>query len=332
MQAAWWRFKARRTAAAVAVAFALTSCGAAPGDLRGHQPAAVITTSTGSTTTPSPPATPTTEATPAVTVTSTTTDPGLRTIPLPARVPAEAATVVSVTDGDTLQILVGGRPEPLRLIGVNTPEDGECLAVEAADFLGSLVEGRSLALVGDVSHRDRYDRLLRYAWAGDIFLNEALVRSGLAIAAAYPPDLAYAGLLAAAQAEARQARRGMWAPDACGPSSGAAILISHIEYNPPGDDTLDLNAEFITLTNATWAPVDLTGWILKDESAAHRYRFPAGFVLLGGDTVTVHTGSGADTAEDLYWGHSGSGIWNNDGDTAYLLDPTGNIAASRSYP
>ncbi|MCZ6504686.1 MAG: hypothetical protein O6834_01720, partial [Actinobacteria bacterium] len=32
-----------------------------------------------------------------------------------------------------------------------------------------------------------------------------------------------------------------------------------------------------------------------------------------------------------YWCWTSSAIWNNDGDTAFLLDPNGNIAVSYSY-
>jgi hypothetical protein len=39
---------------------------------------------------------------------------------------------------------------------------------------------------------------------------------------------------------------------------------------------------------------------------------------------------GTDTATELYWCNN-SEVWNNDGDTAVLLDPSGNIVDSRSY-
>ena len=52
--------------------------------------------------------------------------------------------------------------------------------------------------------------------------------------------------------------------------------------------------------------------------------------LAPGASVAVHTGCGRPTATDLYWCNEGSAVWNNSGDTAFLLDPAGNIAASRS--
>ena len=81
--------------------------------------------------------------------------------------------------------------------------------------------------------------------------------------------------------------------------------------------------------------VNLTGWVVKDESASHRYPFPAGFTLLAGETVTIHTGCGTDettdAGTDLFWCFTGSAIWNNDGDTAFVLDPNGNIVATHPY-
>ncbi|MBS1195349.1 MAG: nuclease, partial [Actinobacteria bacterium] len=269
-----------RLALATALALlALTSCGGDAADSSGQVPLVESTTS-GQTTTSdvasqSTSTTSTTSTTtPAPTSTTAALDPWLETIPLPLDVPWEATALVSVTDGDTLQVKAASCSQGLRLIGINTPEDSECLAAEATTFLQGLVAGRALALVRDVSELDQHGRCLRYVWAGDVFVNEALVRSGLAIASRYPPDVAFAALFAAAQAEAQQARRGMWARNACGPATGAVIEISAIEYNPPGDDTLDLNAEYVTLTNAAWFPVDLTGWVLKDQSATHRFRFP----------------------------------------------------------
>ena len=47
--------------------------------------------------------------------------------------------------------------------------------------------------------------------------------------------------------------------------------------------------------------------------------------------MTVHTGCGADTGTDLFWCNEGSAVWNNDGDTAFLLDPRGNVVDTRTY-
>ncbi|WP_332900208.1 lamin tail domain-containing protein [Haladaptatus sp. CMSO5] len=45
--------------------------------------------------------------------------------------------------------------------------------------------------------------------------------------------------------------------------------------------------------------------------------------------IRGHTGSGTDSTTDLYWGRGG-GVWNNGGDTAYVYDDNGRLAASQS--
>lgn len=245
----------------------------------------------------------------------------------------EVARVVSVTDGDTVDVLVEGRVESVRLVGINSPEQDECFAAEATEALADLVEGREVRLVADESDRDQYDRLLRYVFVDDTFVNDAMVRGGYALAYRYEPDTARADDLDAAQADAEAAGRGLWAPDACGrvDADADSVVIADLVADPPGDDTLDPNAELIVIANRSGDGVDLSGWGVKDETATHRFSFPAGFSLAAGASVTVHTGCGSPSATDLFWCNEGSAIWNNDGDTAFLLDPDGNIVDTLSY-
>jgi len=81
---------------------------------------------------------------------------------------------------------------------------------------------------------------------------------------------------------------------------------------------LDLGDEWVRLVNQDSSMMDLSGWFLRDRED-HTYPFPNGFKLIPDTSVRVHTGSGVDSPTDLYWGRDG-GVWNNDGDTAYLWD------------
>ena len=238
---------------------------------------------------------------------------------------------MSVTDGDTLRVSLGGIEEPVRMIGINAHETGECVASEASSRLAELVGGTTVTLVSDVSDRDRFDRLLRYVYLDDVFVNEVLVREGLALARRYEPDTAMAPVLEAAQTAAAEDGAGMWAPDACGTASEVEIEIGMIRYDADGDDVENLNDEWAEFTNVGSGTVDLTGWSVKDESASHRYVFPDGFGLPAGATVRLHTGCGADTAHELYWCNTDSAVWNNSGDTVFLLDTAGNVAVSQRY-
>ena len=294
--------------------------------------AAESTTSSGEpTTTSMPAATTTTTVAPAGTTTVASTTSVVGPIPIPPG--WEVATVLSVTDGDTIEVrLEYGTVERLRLIGTNSPEDGECFSTEATVGLADLILGETVYLESDVSDRDQFDRLLRYVWTTDQrHVNEITVAEGWAIAREYPPDTARTTELAAAQGRAADAEAGLWAPDACGVAVAADVEIVRIEYDAPGNDNNNLNGEWVEIRNNEATAVDLTGWVLKDESASHRYQFPRAFTLQGGATVLVYTGCGQDTATALYWCKQGSAVWNNDGDTGFLLDPSGNVVWSYAY-
>ena len=107
-------------------------------------------------------------------------------------------------------------------------------------------------------------------------------------------------------------------------------MITGVQYDAPGNDHENLNGEGVTVANQGESAQPMTGWVLKDESATHRYRFPSGLTLNVDSQVRVYTGCGTDTATELYWCNSGA-VWNNDGDTAFLLDPNGNIVDQYSY-
>lgn len=242
----------------------------------------------------------------------------------------EGARVTEVVDGDTLEVRrADGREDRVRLVGINTPEDGECLADEAARRLTALVGGRRVRLVRDVSDRDRYGRLLRHVLVGGRSAGQVLVAEGLAFSRAYPPDTGEQAVLDAAQARAQAAEIGLWAPDSCGPATTASIAVGRVRTDPPGDESQSPNEEWIEVRNTGERPVDLTGWGVQDESASHRYQFPDGFRLAAGAGVLLRTGCGRDTATDLHWCVSGSAVWNNDGDTVIITDPSGNIAAQQ---
>lgn len=265
----------------------------------------------------------------ATTTTTTTTQRQSDPDPAPSTGDGDVS-VIDVVDGDTLTLDLAGGQETVRLVGINAPERGECLSDDAARRLRHLVAGEEVELVQDRSDRDRYGRLLRYVEVDGVDVGAELVRAGLALARRYPPDTTRADRYELLQREADDAGVGMWAPDACGDAAtGGQVAITEIRFDADGDDNENLNDEWVRITNGGGTAVDLAGWVLKDTSASHRYSFPSEFVLGAGASVTVRTGCGADTATDLHWCNEGSAVWNNSGDTAFLLDPSGNIVSSR---
>ena len=73
-----------------------------------------------------------------------------------------------------------GSRERVRLIGVNTPERGECYSTEATEYTRRRVLGRRVDLQLDIEPFDIFDRLLAYVWIGDSMLNLELVEEGYA--------------------------------------------------------------------------------------------------------------------------------------------------------
>jgi endonuclease YncB( thermonuclease family) len=100
----------------------------------------------------------------------------------------EHGRVVDVIDGDTIDVEIDGQVYRVRYIGVNTPERDEPCYREARDANAAWVDGRMVTLERDQSETDRFDRLLRYVYVGDVFVNAALVQDGYAEAVLYPPD------------------------------------------------------------------------------------------------------------------------------------------------
>ncbi len=144
--------------------------------------------------------------------------------------------VTRVIDGDTIEIEGGER---VRYIGIDTPETVDprkpvqCFGVEASNKNKELVEGKMVRLEKDITDRDKYNRLLRYVYVGDIFVNLELVKQGFAYSYSYPPDIKYQEQFLKAQQEAREAKRGLW--NAC-PTTSEPISAPAVSPTP-GDDS-----------------------------------------------------------------------------------------------
>ncbi len=88
--------------------------------------------------------------------------------------------VARVIDGDTIELANG---ETVRLVGIDTPEVGECGFEAASTNLSQLVLGEHVELRRSDEDRDGYGRLLRYVDVAGSDAGLALIRNGRAIAA-----------------------------------------------------------------------------------------------------------------------------------------------------
>ena len=93
---------------------------------------------------------------------------------------ASQVEVIRVIDGDTV-VITGD--ERVRLIGIDTPENGQCGFSEAKQALEKLLaSGSAIFYSGTTSDKDKYDRLLRYIEVEGIDVGLNLISNGFAIA------------------------------------------------------------------------------------------------------------------------------------------------------
>lgn len=129
---------------------------------------------------------------------------------------AKRAQVVSVTDGDTVEVRYGGRNHDVRLIGIDTPEvfgGIECGGEAASRSMKKMLErGDRVKLIRDASqdNRDRYGRLLRYVQRNGADVGKRQVRRGWAKPYVYERPFQRVGEYRKARDKARQGDRGVW--------------------------------------------------------------------------------------------------------------------------
>lgn len=121
-----------------------------------------------------------------------------------------------VIDGDTIIVIINGKKEKVRLIGVDTPEtDGpytkeEPFGKEASAFTKKITEGKRVSLEYDWQRRDKYGRLLAYVYLEDgTFLNAEIIRQGYGTAF-NKFKYKYRDSFKRYEREARENKRGLW--------------------------------------------------------------------------------------------------------------------------
>lgn len=134
---------------------------------------------------------------------------------------AQVARITAVIDGDTLDVAWAGRPERVRLLGVDTPETVDpdrpvgCYGPEASAFTSRRLQGRTVRLEFDRERRDRFGRLLAYVDIDGRRFNDELLAGGYARLLVIPPNGRHARAMLDEELGARSAGRGLWA--ACSP-------------------------------------------------------------------------------------------------------------------
>ncbi len=229
------------------------------------------------------------------------------------------AQVLRVLDGDSLEAIIDGTETEVRLQGINAPERDECLGDESKNRLEALLDSGPVQIAG--VEFDQFDRLLGIVTAGGVPVNVTQVADGLAfpLASESPID----DLVLAAEERARTLAVGIWNPASCGSGAVPEIVILSVDSNPPGRDEEALDEERVVIRNRSDATEDLSGWVLRDESTANRFEFPDGAAIAGGSEIEIVVGC-TPAPDRLNWCNDRP-VWNNGGDTAFLVDPEGRI-------
>jgi endonuclease YncB( thermonuclease family) len=217
--------------------------------------------------------------------------------------------VVEIVDGDTFILKNGSK---IRLIGINAPEKGYLNHIDTKKIVESLVLSQNVRLESDLEDRDDHNRLLRYVFVDEIFVNLWLVEHGYAhVFKEY--GLTYEKQLKEAETKARMQELGMWEKS----RYSGDITVFRFNFNAEGNDDENLNDEYVILQNVGDAPLNMTGWTIKDEGS-NIFTFPE-YILHDDEVVTLHTGSGSNTKNEIFWNKKGA-VWNNKGDAIYLRD------------
>jgi len=134
-------------------------------------------------------------------------------------VDAGTATVEFVIDGDTVDLIIAGEEERVRLIGIDTPESVsrdvpvQCFGAEASEALtGLLPPGTDVRIERDAEVRDRFGRLLLYVYRSDddLFVNEWMIEQGFADTLFFEPNTTFEGPFTRTRNDARADGRGLW--------------------------------------------------------------------------------------------------------------------------
>ena len=187
-------------------------------------------------------------------------------------------TVHRVVDGDTLEILLDGEKQKVRLIGVNTAEKNDPdpqkrkEALAATMFVFQKSYGKEVRLEYDQNFYGKYGRILAYVYLPDgTMLNELLITEGYS-----DPYLLYSFRyknLFATLGEEREIKKlspvldieledfedipEEMQEELLGVLPDAPLRLSEVLSNPRGRDK---KREWIEIENTTGEPVPLAGW------------------------------------------------------------------------
>lgn len=120
--------------------------------------------------------------------------------------------VISILDGDTIDVLVDQKPIRVRLINIDAPEKKQAWGTQSKNALGQLIFNQYVHVISSTT--DRYGRVLGTVWVNQVNVNKQMVGSGLAwVYRQYLNDQSYLPL----EENAKRTKSGLWSQTAIPP-------------------------------------------------------------------------------------------------------------------
>jgi endonuclease YncB( thermonuclease family) len=120
-------------------------------------------------------------------------------------------TVILITDGDTITVVHNGKPEKIRLYGIDTPESKQAFGTGAKNFTYAMVYRKSVNV--EPVTTDRYGRTVGIVKVAGKSLSEELVKSGFAWVYDRYCKKDMCDKWKQLEKEARQSKSGLWSQD-----------------------------------------------------------------------------------------------------------------------
>jgi hypothetical protein len=224
----------------------------------------------------------------------------------------ETVNVTRVIDGDTIEISSG---ETVRLLGIDTPERGKTYYNEAIEFLKSNIDGQEIVLEKGIEDRDKYGRVLRHVFLGNIHINKLMIQEG------------YANPYFLNNKKYEKEFREVWSKCVqenkrlCEKST--EMCASCIEL-----ESFDYKEQTFTLYNSCNVECEISDWLVKDEGR-RIFHIPE-FVLGSGNSIDIICSESIDNLDEIYLNEC-SEIWTNTGDTLYLRDNNEKLVLYENY-
>jgi micrococcal nuclease len=130
----------------------------------------------------------------------------LLVIGAPSRAADLTGQVVSVLDGDTIEVLHDRKPERIRLYGIDCPEKWQPFGLKAKQAASSLLFGKNVRV--ETHGRDKHRWILGTVFQGEVNVNQVLVKEGWCwwLSKYVPKDT----VLKQFEQEAKDAKKGLW--------------------------------------------------------------------------------------------------------------------------